>query len=459
MLDLFYYLELFEDHLWAYIGAPIVILFGLYLSVMSNFLQIRRFPSALRIFWELLTVRSTHTTGVHPIKAFFASVGGCVGVGNIVAICTAIQLGGPGALFWIWVTAIMGMIIKYSEVYLGLRFRIRNQEGSYNGGPMYYLQHAFKGKTCAILAAILLCIYGVEVAQFRIVTTAITSNFDVNEFLVIGIFLLLILFAGSGGVRRVGNISSATIPIFVTLYVSMGSWVLLNNLAAIPSVISTVFEHAFHGTAVEGGLFGSALMTTMSHGIRRGCYTGDIGIGYASIIHSESSAVVPEKQATLAIVDIFLDTFIVCTTSIMLILVTDVWNTSIPTALLVQTALGNYFPYMHLFMPFFLFLLGYATINAYFCVGLKCADFIWPYYGKKIYYVYCVAALVFFSFFDITKAQTLMGIAGGLLLIINCAGIYRLRHELSFNIDNQPDETPLTIPEIELQTSVPVACD
>jgi alanine or glycine:cation symporter, AGCS family len=435
MTDLFYYLELFEDHFWGYVGGPIVILFGLYLSIASGFIQIRRFPTVLRIFWDCLTSRNTSVTGIHPIKAFFASVGGCVGVGNIVAICTAVQLGGPGALFWIWVTAIMGMVLKYSEVFLGLRFRVPNKEGSYNGGPMYFLQHAFKGKTFAVLAAVLLCIYGVEVAQFRIVTTAITSNIDVNEYVVISIFLLMILFAGSGGIRRVGNISSAVIPLFVLIYVGMGTWVLLCNLSTIPTVLTEVLSDAFTGQAVGGGLAGSALMRTMSHGIRRGCYTGDLGIGYASIIHSESSATIPEKQATLAIFDIFLDTFIICTTSVMLILVTGVWNQSLPSALLVQTALEQYFPYMHFFMPFFLFLLGYSTINAYFCVGLKCADFIWPSHGKKLYYAYAITALIFFSFFDSTKAQTLMGIAGGLLLVINCLGIYRLRHELSFNID------------------------
>jgi AGCS family alanine or glycine:cation symporter len=126
----------------------------------------------------------------------------------------------------------------------------------------------------------------------------------------------------------------------------------------------------------------------------------------------------------------------------MLILVTGVWNSGLPTALLVQTALNQYFPYMNFFMPFFLFLLGYSTINAYFCVGIKCADFIWPNHGKKVYYFYAVSALIFFSFFDSSKAQALMGIAGGLLLLINCYGIFRLRHELSFDIDG--DSVPGT---------------
>lgn len=450
MSDFFYYLELFEDHYWGYIGVPIVIMLGLYLSFTSNFAQLRKFPSVLRIFWELMTMKKSNSQGVQPIKTFFASVGGCVGVGNVVAICTAIQFGGPGALFWIWVTAFLGSLIKYSEVYLGLRFRVPNSEGSYDGGPMYFLQHAFKGKSMAVVAATLLCVYGVEVAQFRIVTQSITNNFPVNEYAVIAVFLFLILFAGAGGVRRVGNISSAVIPIFVVLYVGMGSWVLLNNLYAIPSVLAEVFSSAFTGSAAAGGAIGSALMKTMSEGMRRGCYTGDIGIGYASIIHSESSATTPEKQASLVIFDTIFDTFIICTTSVMLILVTDVWNAPMPAALLVQTALGNYFPYMNYFMPFFLFLLGYATINAYFCVGLKCAKFIWPTHGKKIYYGYGTAALVFFSFFDSTKAQTLMGIAGGLLLFINCVGIFKLRHLLSFNIDHQPERAAEAAPEGDL---------
>lgn len=441
MVDAINILEFLEDHFWAYIGCPIVIFFGLYLSFVSGFVQIRRFPTILRIFWSFLTSKERCPRGIHPIKAFFASVGGCVGVGNVVAICTAVQLGGPGALFWIWITALMGMLIKYSEVYLGLRYRIRNDEGSYNGGPMYFLQHAFKGKSFAYLAAILLCIYGVEVAQFRIITQTITTNLHVNEYLVIVLLLGLVLFAASGGIRRVGNISSAIIPIFVTLYVGMGTWVLLNNLTAIPGLLVEVFSDAFTGSAVSGGLLGSALMKTMSEGMRRGCYTGDVGVGYSSIIHSESSTTIPEKQASLAIVDIFLDTFIICTTSIMLILVTGVWNSEIPTALLVQTALEQYFPYMHFFMPFFLFLLGYSTINAYFCVGLKCADFIWPVHGKKVYYFYAVTSLIFFSFFDSSKAQALMGISGGLLLLINSWGIYKLRHVLSFEIDR--DFTPI----------------
>jgi len=407
---------------------------GLYLTFRSQFVQLRQFPNVVKIFFEFLKVRETTPGAVHPLKAFFASVGGCIGIGNIVGICTAVQIGGPGALFWIWMTALVGSMVKYAEVYLGLKFRVPNNKGSYDGGPMYFLQRVFKTAWMPTLVSLLLCVYGVEVYQFSVITTSVTSNLEVNQYLVIGGLLLLVIFAGSGGVRRVGTISSAIIPLFVLMYVGMSGWVLFNNIQVLPSALTGVFSAAFTGHAAFGGFLGSTLLMTISQGVRRGCYTGDLGIGYASVIHSESSAKVPEKQAALVIFDIFLDTFIICTSSILVILVTDVWHQEMDAGMLVQTALAAYFPYMNYFMPFFLFLLGYSTINAYFCVGLKCAEHLAPQWGRRIYYAYAVLALLVFSFVDSLQAQTVMSIAGGLLLAINCYGIFRLRHELSYDL-------------------------
>jgi len=428
-------LDVLENVLWTYFGVPIVMLLGLYLSIKSNFFQIRHLPTVFKTFIGFLRVRKTNDEcGVHPLKAFFAAVGGCVGIGNIVGICTAVQLGGPGALFWIWITALAGMILKYSEVYLGLRHRVPNGKGGYNGGPMYFLTRVFKQTWVPQLVCLLLCVYGVEVYQFSVITTSVTTNLGFNSYVVIAILLGLVIFAGSGGVCRVGNISSKSLPIFVFIYVGMGAWVLLNNLSALPGVFQEVFVSAFTGHAAFGGFAGAGLIATMSHGIRRGCYTGDIGVGYASVIHSESSVQVPEKQAALAVFDIFLDTFIVCTTSLFLILATGIWHEPIEAGMLVQMALGEYFPYMHFFMPLFLFMLGYNTINAYFCVGLKCAEHLSPRWGRPGYYAYAVVALLVFSFMGTAQAQTVMAIAGVSLLIINGIGIFFLRHEISFNL-------------------------
>ena len=433
----------FENVLWSYIGFPVVMLLGLYLSFRSRFVQIRKLPEVILTFFRFFKMKEVEGT-VHPLKAFFACIGGCVGIGNIVGICTAVQVGGPGALLWIWMTALFGSTVKYAEVYLGVKTRVSDGKGGYNGGPMYFLQSVFTSRWLPRLVCLLLCVYGVEVYQFSVIVSSVSSNLQVNKLALIALLLGLVLFAGNGGVRRVGNISSAVIPLFVVIYVSMGAWVLFQNFEKVPQVITQVFNSAFNGHAAFGGFLGSSMLMTISQGVRRGCYTADLGIGYASVIHSESSSQIPEKQAALVIFDIFLDTFIVCTSSLMMVLITDVWHQPIETSMLVQTALSNYFPYMNYFMPFFLFLLGYSTITAYFCVGLKCAQFVSSKWGKLLYFVYAVMVLTTFSFFDSAKAQTVMSVAGGLLLALNCYGIFKLKDELSFEIDSEKEVQPLT---------------
>lgn len=453
MGELHYYRDLFENLLWGYLGAPVVLLLGLYLCFKTRFVQIRKFPVIIKNFLSLFTER-TDGVGLHPLKAFFASMGGCIGVGNIVATCTAVQLGGPGALFWIWMTAIVGMIIKYAEVFLGLRYRQVDPKGGFIGGPMFFLQRVFTGRTAPVAAALLLCIYGIDVYQFRVVTATIATNIPmINEQLFGLVFLGLVLYAVSGGVQRVSTISSAIIPVFVLLYLGMGLWVLANNLSAIPAVVKEVVLSAFSGSALTGGFVGSALLKTFSEGARRGCYSSDIGVGYASMIHSESQAAIPEKQASLVMVDIFIDAFMVCTTSIMLILVTGVWQQSIPTELLVQSALGLYFPYMDVFMPVFLFLVGYSTINAYFCVGIKCAQWLSPRFGKACYYAYAIVSFILFSFLELASAQALISIAACLLLILNGYAIIKLRNEISFNFDGQA-EPAIRVQQEEVEESL-----
>lgn len=440
MEQFFSLLSGFENILWSFLGFPVIMALGVYLTYLSGFVQLRKLPQVIKTFIGFLQVKDHQPGTVHPLQAFFACIGGCIGIGNIVGICTAVQIGGPGALFWIWMTALFGCMVKYAEVYLGLRYRVSNGKGGYNGGPMYFLQSVFKKPWMPIAVCLLLCVYGVEVYQFSVITTSITTNLPVNKLLLVSILLVLVIFAGSGGVQRVGKISSTIIPLFVVIYVGMAGWVLYNNYTILPAMLKQVVVSAFDGHAAFGGFLGSTMMMTISQGVRRGCYTGDLGIGYASVIHSESSVKIPEKQASLVIFDIFFDTFIICTSTLLVILVTDVWHRPIETGMMVQTALAGYFPYMQYFMPFFLFLLGYSTINAYFCVGLKCAEHISPKFGRSVYYIYSVLVLLVFSFVDTMQAQTVMSVAGGLLLTLNCYGIFKLRHELSYNIRTEEDE-------------------
>ncbi len=426
-------LDTFRDWLWTYPAFFLLVVLGLYFSFRSRFYQIRKLPAIVKMFGQFFRHR-TEGRGVHPIKVFFASIGGAIGVGNIVGVSIALKLGGPGALFWLWVTGLLGMILKYSEVYLGVRYRVKNRHGSYDGGPMYYLRRAFSGRWAPILVSLLLCIYGVEVFMFSQVTETIVVNWHLSRPLVVAALLALVFYAGLGGVRRVGDICSAVIPLFVVLYVGMSLWIFAINITEIPTVLGLVFKSAFTGQAAVGGFAGATMMMAMAQGALTGSYSGDIGIGYASVIHSETAIHHPERQAGLAIVGIILDTFIVCTSTFLLSMVTGVWKEPMAADLFVQRALETTFPYINVFMPIFIFLLGYSTLLAYFVVGLKCAQFLSKKYGRLAFLTYAAFTLVAFAFVNPFQAYVLMNIAGGFLLLINLSGIFILRRDIRFEL-------------------------
>lgn len=444
------------DHiLWTWVIWPLILFIGLYLTVQSRCAQLRYWPTALRNFTRFLQADGRSTSGVHPLKTFFASVGGCVGVGNIVTVCLTIQIGGPGALFWLWLTALIGMIVKCSELYLGVKFRITRPDGMHDGGPMFFLRKAYPYAWVPALVTVLLAIYGVEIYQFGVVTRSLSVNFGWNEYLVSAGLLAAVLYAATGGVNRVGAISGTLVPVFFCLFFGMGIWVLGHHLTEIPSLLYLVFTSAFQGHAAVGGFVGSSIYIAAAQGIRCACYSGDVGVGYASVIHSETRVRQPEKQAALAFVEIFLDSFLICTMSALIILVTGVWTLPMESELLMQHALSNYFPYMHFFMPLFLTLLAFSTIIAYFCVGLKCASYLSPRFGKVLFCLYACIVLPVFSLMQTVVAFKVMTTVGGVLMVINLVGIFLMRKELSFGIGLFDAKTDLIGTSPTIQTIEP----
>ena len=335
-----------------------------------------------------------------------------------------------------WVSALFGMLVKYAEIYLGVKYRIKNKNNSYDGGPMIYLKKAFNNNWIPKFFALALCIYGVEIYMFRIITHSISTSWHINPNLVIGFLLVSVLLAGSGGVRLVGQISSILIPVFVTAFFGVSSWVFIQNFHLLPSVISSIFTHAFSAHAAIGGFAGSTLLITISQGVKRACYTGDIGIGYASVIHSETEEASPSKQASLGIIGIFLDTFIICTITVLLILITGTWNQGIHEDLVVAVSIGQYIPKIHYIWPVFIFLLGYSSLIAFYAVGKKSAKFLSPKYGAAVFTIYAIIAFLFFSWFGSEfHALAVMSIVGMVLLVVNLAGMFMLRNDIKFDLD------------------------
>lgn len=435
MEDIQVIVQAFDKFLWTYVGVALIFGAGLYLSHASGFVQIFGLGRCFRNFFAVLKNNLPHTErGASPIFVFFASLGGCIGIGNIVSVAIALQIGGPGALLWVWLAAFLGMIIKYAEVYLGIRFRLENDQGGYDGGPMYFLRYAFpKLPIIANIMAILMCVYGAEIYLFGVIKESIVLNFNLPPLSVVIVLLLLVLITVTGGVRRVGVVSAWIVPGFMAVFLSMVAYILFKNIALIPNMFITIFTSAFSTKAALGGVAGTTLLLTASSGISSACYSGDVGIGYASIIHAETNVFEPEKQASLAIVGIFLDTIVVCTAVMLLVMISGVYeNPSLQGSILVQTALEKYFPYMNIFMPLFIFVLGFSTINAYLVAGIKAANFLSPKRGKATFLFISSAAFLFFSFYDPSLAMAIMYSSGGLLMLINIPGILALRRYIRY---------------------------
>lgn len=426
----------FENFLWTYVGISLILVAGLYLSYKSGFAQIFGLWRCFKNFFACFKNDMPHADrGASPLFVFFASLGGCIGIGNVVSIAVAVQIGGPGALVWVWIAAFLGMIIKYAEVYLGIRFRLENDAGSYDGGPMYFLRYAFpKLPFIANIMALLMCVYGAEIYLFGVIKESLVNNFAWPSAWVIGVLLVLVLLTVVGGVKRVGAVSAWMVPIFMTVFLGMVIVILVQNAALIPDMFVAIFSSAFSGQAAFGGFAGSTILLTASRGISSACYSGDVGIGYASIIHAETNVNEPEKQASLAIVGIFLDTIVVCTAVMLLVMISGVWQDStIQGSMLVQAALQTYFPYMNIFMPIFVFMLGFSTITAYLVAGIKAAQYLSPKWGKPSFIVLSSFAFVFFSFYDSSLAMSVMYSCGGLLMVINIPGILALRRYIKYS--------------------------
>ncbi|NRB10939.1 MAG: sodium:alanine symporter family protein [Rickettsiaceae bacterium] len=431
--NLFNYINIFQEFYWNYVGWLLICFTGIYLTIKSRGLQFRALYNFRKNIKEIFA-DGKGKEGMHPLKLYFASVGGMVGIGNIVGISVALMIGGPGSIFWTIIASIFGTLLKYSEIYLGVKHRVKNKYGGLDGGPMYYLQDAFKSKFIASLFAVFLCIYGAEVYQFVILVDRIESSFTFDRHLVVFGLLMAVIYSAFGGINRIANICSVIMPVFMISYVIMSIYIIIQNADYLPEFLGLVVKSAFTKQAGIGGFLGSSMIVAMHYGMSKAVYSGDIGIGYDSIVQSETRVTDPTKQATFAIYSLFTDTFICIITNLMLG-VTGAWYKlqDLQTIDIVPATFSNYFPYSDIFVTLLLFFAGFTTVIGFLAVGIKCARFLSPKYGKIIYLIYAPISFIFCSNFSPDKLFIIMDFVSGILVLLSIAGILKLRKEIKFN--------------------------
>jgi len=417
---------------WEYIGVPLLVVFGLYLTIKTKGFQFHVLGNAVQQIKTFFKYADTNGHGgIHPLKLYFASVGGSIGIGNIVSVTAGFAIGGPGVLFWLWLASFLGTLVKYSEIFLGIKYRERKPDGFYTGGFMYVIRNAFQSSFLSKFAAVIMCIYGCEVYQFSVVAETVYRTYPINKHLVVFSLLVLTIFCAIGGIRRLANICSIMMPAFLLIYILLCLYIIGHSYDKLPSLFLTIFKSAFTGHAALGSFIGSSSMMTMKEGVSRAVYAGDIGVGYDSMIQSETSAQDPRMQARFSMISLFSNTLI-CTLSILVVLCSGVWCTDCAHNFLVTETFNLHFTYAKHFMAILLFLAGFTTIISFLTVGYKSASFISERWGKKAYSLYVIPALIIFSFCDNTTPQIIMTFCSGLLLLLNLISIVKLREEIAF---------------------------
>lgn len=322
-----------NDIVWGPFMLTILIWMGLFLSSETRFLQFRKFGYMLKN--TILGVFSSNqhekdASGVSPFQAVATAMAGTIGTGSIAGIATAIVSGGPGAIFWMWVSALLGMVTKYAEIVLSLHFREKNAKGEWVGGPMYYIRNGLKIKWLAALFAIfamIACLGTGNATQSNSIAIALESTFNITPWIT-GI-VLTVIAAGVilGGMRRIASVNEKLVPFMAVFYVVCALAALILNFDKVPAALSLILKEAFNFRAATGGAAGYGIMTAMHYGFSRGVFSNEAGLGSAPIAHAASSTKDPVKQGLWGMFEVFFTTIVICTLSGLIVLSSGLWDT------------------------------------------------------------------------------------------------------------------------------------
>ena len=318
---------------WGPVMLTLLIGTGLFLSVKTGFLQFSKFGYMMKHTLLGVFSKNQHekdTSGVSPFQAVATAMAGTIGTGSIAGLATAIVSGGPGAVFWMWISALLGMITKYSEILLSIKFREKNDEGRWVGGPMYYIKNGLKLKWLAVLFAVfamIACLGTGNATQSNSIAVALESTVGINPWITGVVLTILVAAVILGGMKRISSVNEKLVPIMAVFYVICSVIALILNIDKIPAAFALIFKEAFNFKAATGGVAGYGIMLAMHYGFSRGVFSNEAGLGSAPIAHAASSTKSPVKQGLWGMFEVFFTTIVICTFSALIILTTDIWST------------------------------------------------------------------------------------------------------------------------------------
>lgn len=403
-----------NNFIWGVPAMVCIIGVGLYLSIRTRFIQIRKFKYAMKTtIGRIFKKRDASDGSITPFQAVCTALAATVGTGNIAGVAGAIAIGGPGAVFWMWISALLGMCTKFAEVTLAVHFRERNQEGDLVGGPMYYIKNGL-GKKWQFLA-ILFSLFGVltvfgtgNATQVNTITTAIdsallsynvcTSKTIPQINLILGIVIaVLVALVLLGGVKRIGKVTEKLVPFMALFYIALAIGVVILNIRNLPTAFASIFEGAFNPRSVTGGVVGS-IFICMKRGVSRGIFSNEAGLGTGSIAHACADTQKPVKQGFFGIFEVFTDTIVICTLTALVILCSGVtinYGANAGAELTILGFTSTYGNWVSIFSAIAMCCFAFSTILGWGLYGARCIEFLFsPKVIKPFMVVYALVAIV-----------------------------------------------------------------
>jgi AGCS family alanine or glycine:cation symporter len=403
---------------------------GVYLTIGTNFFSILKLGYVLKN--TLLKIFSKDQSGegeITPFQAVATALAATVGTGNIAGVATAIALGGPGAVFWMWVSAVFGMTTKFGEVVLSIKFREKTEDGRFVGGPMYYIANGLNMKWLATVFAIFgaIAAFGIgNMVQSNSVAASLQESFNISPLvtgLVLAVLTALVIL---GGIKRIGSVTEKLVPGMASIYILGAIFIIIMNGSHIPEAFGLIFGNAFTGTAAVGGFAGSTLAMAVRFGVARGVFSNEAGLGSAPIAHAASTTDHPVRQGLWGVFEVFMDTIVICTLTALAILVSGLWNTGATGAALTTQAFDEAIIGGGYIVSIGIMLFAFSTILGWSYYGERCAEYL---FGEKAIVPYRIIWIPFVVIGAIGGLDFIWALAdtmNGLMAIPNLVGVLML---------------------------------
>ena len=434
-----------NNFIWGVPAMICIVGVGLLLSIRTGFLQIRKFPYAMKVtIGRMLKKREASDGALTPFQAVCTALAATVGTGNIAGVAGAIAIGGPGAVFWMWISALLGMCTTFSEVTLAVHFREKNAEGDLVGGPMYYIKNGLKKQwhwLAYLFAAFgVLTVFGTgNATQVNTITTAIDSalyNYGVISEqnvstlnLVIGIILaVLIGLILLGGIKRIGQVAEKLVPFMAVIYIILAIGVVILNYRNIPTVFASIFKGAFSPVSVTGGAVGSFFMS-MKKGVSRGIFSNEAGLGTGSIAHACADTRKPVKQGFFGIFEVFVDTIVICTLTALVILCSGVpvgYGDAAGAELTILGFTSTYGSWVSIFTAIAMCCFAFSTIIGWGLYGTRCVEFLLGTRANRPFMILYALVAIVGATMELGLMWNIAETFNGLMVIPNLIAVFLL---------------------------------